>query len=72
MMDKIGIDGYKHIVVSAILTVGLGLFLPTWVAAIVTLLIGIGKEVYDKISNKGYAEWKDLICDLIGILIGVL
>lgn len=66
------IDKYKHIVVSAIMAVALNLFLPWWVAALITLVIGIGKEVYDKVSKKGCAEWKDLLADLVGILIGVL
>jgi Na+-translocating ferredoxin:NAD+ oxidoreductase RnfD subunit len=66
------IDKYKHIVVSAIICVALNLLLPWWVAALITLAIGIGKEVYDKVSKKGCAEWKDLLADLVGILIGVL
>lgn len=66
------IDKYKHVVVSAIIAVVLNLFLPWWVAAILTLAIGVGKEVYDKVSGKGHAEWKDLLADLVGILIGVL
>lgn len=66
------IDKYKHIVVSAIIAVALNLFLPWWVAALITLAIGVGKEVYDKVSGKGCAEWKDLLADLVGILIGVL
>ena len=66
------IDKYKHIVVSAIIAVTLNLFLPWWGAALITLAIGIGKEVYDKVRGKGYAEWKDLLADLVGILIGIL
>jgi putative lipoprotein len=66
------IDKYKHIVVSAIITVVLNLILPWWVAGLVTLSIGVGKEVYDKVSGKGCAEWKDLLADVIGILIGIL
>lgn len=66
------IDKYKHIVVSAIIAVTLNLFLPWWVAGLVTLTIGVGKEVYDKVSGKGCSEWKDIICDIIGILIGIL
>jgi Na+-translocating ferredoxin:NAD+ oxidoreductase RnfD subunit len=66
------IDKYKHIVVSAIIAVALNLILPWWVAGLVTLAIGVGKEVYDKVSGKGCAEWKDLLADCIGILIGVL
>ena len=66
------IDKYKHVVVSAIIAVVLNLFLPWWAAGLVALAIGVGKEVYDKVSGKGHAEWKDLIADCIGILIGVL
>lgn len=66
------IDKYKHVVVSAIIAVALNLILPWWVAALITLAIGIGKEAYDKVSSKGCAEWKDLLADLVGILIGVL
>lgn len=66
------IDKYKHIVVSAIIAVALNLILPWWVAGLVTLSIGVGKEVYDKVSGKGCAEWQDLMADVIGILIGIL
>lgn len=69
---NIGEDKLKHVVVSAIIAVALNLFLPWWIAGLITLSIGIGKEVYDKVSGKGCAEWKDLLADLIGIIIGVL
>lgn len=62
----------KHIVVSAIIAVALNLFLPWWVASVITLAIGVGKEIYDKVSGKGHPEWKDLLADLVGILIGIL
>ena len=65
-------DKLKHIVVSAIIAVALNLFLPWWVAAGVTFAIGVGKEVYDKVSGKGHPEWKDLVADVVGIIIGVL
>ena len=57
------IDKYKHVVVSAIIAVALNLFLPWWVAALITLAIGVGK---------GCSEWGDLLADVVGILIGVL
>lgn len=66
------IDKYKHVVVSAIIAVALNLILPWWMAALITLAIGVGKEAYDKVSKKGCAEWKDLLADLVGILIGIL
>ncbi len=46
-------DKLKYIVVSAIIMVILSLVLPKWVAVMITLSIGIGKEVYDKVSKKG-------------------
>ena len=58
--------------VSAVIMVVLEMFLPTWVAVVATLCVGIAKEVYDKVSGKGCFEWMDLVCDCIGILIGVL
>jgi hypothetical protein len=68
----IGEDKLKHIVVSAIIAVALNLFLLWWWAGLITLAIGVSKEVYDKVSGKGHSEWKDLLADLVGILIGIL
>lgn len=65
-------DKLKHIVVSAIIAVVLNLILPWWVAALITLAIGVGKEVYDKLSKKGHAEWEDLVADVVGVVIGLL
>ena len=65
-------DKLLHIVVSAIIMTVLGLILPTLVAALVTLCVGISKELYDKVSGKGNPELMDIIYDCIGILIGVL
>lgn len=70
--NLIGTDGMKHIILSAILTVVAKWLLPVWVAVALVLLIGIIKEIYDRVSGKGCAEWKDIICDIIGILIGIL
>lgn len=72
LFSFIGSDGMKHIILSAILTVVAKWLLPVWVAVVLVLLIGIAKEIYDKVSSKGYSEWKDIICDIIGILIGIL
>lgn len=71
-MTSLTEDKLKHIVVSAIICVALNLFLPWWVAGLITLAIGVGKEVYDKVTGKGHPEWEDLVADLVGILIGVL
>jgi Na+-translocating ferredoxin:NAD+ oxidoreductase RnfD subunit len=65
-------DKLKHVVVSAIMAVVLNLLLPWWVAGLLTLAIGVGKEVYDKVSGKGHAEWEDLVADVVGVVIGLL
>lgn len=72
MMNLLTEDKLKHIVVSAVIAVALNLFLPWWVAGLITLAIGVGKEVYDKVTGKGHPEWKDLLADIVGILIGLL
>ena len=67
-----GKDKLLHIVVSAIIMVVLGWFMHTWVAALATRCVGVGNEVYDKVSGKGCFELMDLVCDCIGVLIGIL
>ena len=64
-------DKLKHIVVSSIIMACLGLFMPKLVAAIITICIGLGKELYDKYSGKGFFDIHDLVCNAIGIIIGV-
>lgn len=65
-------DGCKHIIISAILTAVLSLFVSWAIACVVVFAIGVLKEVYDRITGKGYAEAKDIVCDIIGIIIGAL
>lgn len=65
-------DKLLHSICSLLLVIVLSLIFPIWASVLITLFIGISKEVYDKVSKKGHAEIKDLIADLIGILIGFL
>lgn len=71
LYNMAGYDGLKHIVLSAVLTVGFNLFLPWYLSAIFVFTIGIAKEIYDS-TDKGCCELKDTICNLIGIIIGIL
>lgn len=71
LFNLAGYDGLKHLVLSTLITKVLLLFLPVYLAVLITLVISISKEVYDKISGKGCADWKDVICNLLGILIGI-
>ena len=68
---KIPTDKLLHAETSAIIVVLISLLLPIWVAAIITLLIGVGKEIWDKYHN-GTPEWKDILADVIGIGFGSL
>ena len=63
-------DGLLHLETSAILCVVFTAFLPWWGASAATLAIGVGKELWDK-EHGGVATWHDVICDIIGILLGL-
>lgn len=65
-------DGLLHLVISALIVVLFGAFLPVWAAVLIAAVAGIAKEIYDRASGEGTAEWHDLICDGIGIVLGVL
>ena len=66
----IRVDGLLHIMASAIFLALLGWIRPFWIPMVATFLIGAGKETYDLITKKGTAEWHDIICDVIGIVLG--
>lgn len=77
MFDKIFTnirkDDLLHILFSVIIMTVLKLLLPWWIAAILTMFVGILKElIWDKWLKKGTPEWRDIISDFIGILIGIL
>ena len=73
VLDYFGADGLLHIVCSAILTSVLSWLAPLWLAALATLIVGVGKEIiYDKLMKRGTPQWKDLVADLAGIAIGCL
>ena len=72
IVNKIGIraDLLLHFEVSALICLLLCILLQSWVAGLITLAIGIGKEIYDeyKPNATGFDLW-DLLADLIGILV---
>lgn len=75
MMKRIltyfGQDGLLHILCSLVLCAVLAAFLPLWVAVLATLVIGAAKElVWDMAMKKGTAEWRDIVSDTVGILLG--
>ena len=68
----ISTDKVHHFVYSYAITKVLRAFLPVYIAASIAFVIGIGKEVYDKVSGKGTPEWADLIADCGGIALGCI
>ena len=68
-----GQDGLAHVLASLVLCGVLGAFLPLWAAVVITLAVGFIKElVWDLWLEKGTAEWRDIVSDAVGILLGVL
>lgn len=73
LLKYFGQDGLTHILVSLVLCAVLGVFLPLWAAVLITLAVGFIKElVWDLWLKKGTAEWRDIVSDAVGILLGVL
>ena len=73
IVDYFGTDGLLHIVCSAALVSVLSWLAPLWLAVLLALLIGVGKEIiYDKLMKRGTPQWKDVVADLAGIALGCL
>ena len=67
---KIDRNDLLHIESCALIVIVLLLFLPWWAACPLTLLVGIGKELWDK-EHGGVPSWSDIVFDLIGIVVGM-
>lgn len=73
ILNWFGTDGLTHILVSLVLCAVLAVFLPWWAAALITLAIGVAKElIWDRWMGRGTADWHDIICDAVGIVWGVV
>ena len=69
--DWVRRDGLLHIESCALLVIVLSLGLPVWAASVLGLLVGIGKEVWDRYHG-GVPSWHDVFCDCIGVALGAL
>lgn len=72
LFETINGDGAKRIIVSSVMVVVLNLFIPTWAAVLIAAAVGAGKEFYDYKTGKGKPQVKDIACDIVGLIIGVL
>lgn len=64
-------DGLLHALACAIIVLSFGWIRPVWISIIAAVVIAAAKEIYDKVTGRGTAEWHDVICDLAGILYGL-
>lgn len=71
LFELAGMDGCKHIILSSVLAAVLSLIVPNIVAAVITFGVGWAKEMYDQ-RGGGQAQAKDIVCNLIGVIIGAL
>lgn len=67
----LGADGLAHLLVCMMLIMVLVPLMDLWLAILIVLCFGIGKELYDKFAKKTEFSVKDLICDIIGIVFGL-
>lgn len=72
IINKVGVDKILHLFICLILTLELRRFIDLWIVIIIVFIIAITKEIYDKVSKKGTCDYKDIIADCIGIIIGCL
>ena len=72
LLSMIGIDGMAHIIVCQNLVMWLFKLMPLCPAIIITVVIFILKEVYDKYCKKTEFSIKDIICDCVGLALGGL
>lgn len=58
-----GQDKKKHFFICLILSI---------VCPIIAIIVAIGKEIYDSKQQGNHFCWKDIVADLVGIIIGSL
>lgn len=70
-------DKIKHTLISSALTgiflIPLALLKVWWIAPILAIAIGVGKEIMDKLNpKKKLFDWMDIVADAIGIVAVVI
>lgn len=58
-----GLDKKKHFFVCLVLSI---------LSPILAIIAAIGKEIYDSKQKGNHFCWKDIVADLVGIIIGSL
>ena len=63
-------DGLLHIETCTLIVILFSIFLPWWAGGLISLASGICKELWD--LKHGVANWHDIICDIIGVILGIV
>jgi len=66
------LDGAQHLIVAAVLTCVLKLFLPVVFVVVVIIAIMAKELVYDKKMEQGTPKWRDVFWGLVGLVLGLL
>lgn len=73
IINYIGTDGLLHILACYAIAVTCGIYLNAGLALFLAVFAGVLKEVvWDGWMKKGSFELKDLLCDLIGAVLGFI
>lgn len=65
-------DKIYHITVNFIIVLILGVLFGPAIGLASSIIVSLGKEIYDEYRPNGTGwDWKDLLADLIGMIIGL-
>ena len=62
-------DKYVHFIVCMILVQLITLFIPFYYAMLIVFILGLGKEIFDSKQKDDKFDIKDLLADILGIII---
>lgn len=65
-------DKYVHFIVCMILVQLIALFIPVLYAMLIVFILGLSKEIFDSKQQDDKFDVKDLLADILGIIIGGL
>lgn len=63
-------DKRQHFFYSLFLNLAFLLWLDFWPAFLVVMLVGLGKEIYDKFWGSGFC-WVDMIANFLGSMVAI-
>lgn len=71
-IKRLGIDKKLHYFAGLIIAGTLTNFLPVLIAVAIAVVVGIGKEVYDRLTKKGTPEFADFLWTTAGAITWLL